>query len=56
MSLAKNELNDIEISNSKALIDLCINHDEFVSKNVLRVYNEMKKQIKNSTNKVVYII
>ena len=57
MSLAKNELNDIEISNSKALIDLCINHDEFVSvNNVLRVYNEMKKQIKNSTNKVVYII
>lgn len=57
MSLAKNELNDIEISNSKALIDLFINHDEFVSvNNVLRVYNEMKKQIKNSTNKVVYII
>ena len=33
---------------SKALIDLYINYDEFVSvNNKLREYNEMKEEIKN---------
>ena len=41
-------LNTIEVLISKALIDLYISHDEFVSvNNVLREYNEMKKKKKN---------
>ena len=38
--LWKAKLDSIEVLISKALIDLCINHDEFVSvNNVLRKYN-----------------
>ena len=46
--LAKSKLNSIEVLISKALIDLVIIHDEFVLiNNVLKEYNEMKKEIKN---------
>ena len=48
ISLAKSKLNKIEVLISKFLIDLNISHDEFVSiNNVLKVYEEMKKEIKN---------
>ena len=41
---------------SKALIDLYINHDEFISvNNVVREYNEMKEKMKNPENNVEYI-
>ena len=50
--LAKSKLNSIEILISKALIDSVISHDEFVSiNNVLKEYNKMKEEIKNSNNK-----
>ena len=46
--LGKDKLNPIKVLNSKALIDSCISHDEFVSlKNVLWEYYKMKKEIKN---------
>ena len=55
MSLAKTELNTIEVSISKALSNSYINNDEFVLVNkVLREYNEMKEEIKNSKNAVEY--
>ena len=45
---AKSKLNVIEVLISKALIDLNINHDEFVLRNnILKEYDEMKKEIKN---------
>ena len=57
MLLGKDKLNTIEILISKALIDSCINHDEFVlSNNVLREYNEMKNEIKSLQNSVEYAI
>ena len=44
----KTKLNTIEILISKALIDLFINHDKFVSlNNVLMESNEIKEEIKN---------
>ena len=47
MLIVKDKLNTIEVLISKALIDLYISHDEFVSvKNVLREYNEMEEEIK----------
>ena len=47
--LGKCKLNTIEVLISKALIDSYITHDEFVSvNNLLREYNEMKKEIKKS--------
>ena len=47
MLLGKTKLDAIEVLISKALIDSCITHDEFVSvNNVLREYNEMKQEIK----------
>ena len=50
MLLAKTKFTTIE-----ALIVSYINHDEFVSvNNVLREYNEMKEEIKNSKNAVEY--
>ena len=53
MFLGKDKLNTIEILISKALIDSCINHDEFVLlSNVLREYNEMKNEIKSLQNSV----
>ena len=46
--LAKSKLNSIETLISKALINSVISHDEFVLiNNVLKEYNEMKKEIKN---------
>ena len=47
--LGKTKLNTLEILISKALVDSCISHDEFVSLiNVLRKYNEVKEEIKKS--------
>ena len=47
--LGKTKLNTLEILISKALVDSCISHDEFVSViNVLRKYNEVKEEIKKS--------
>ena len=52
--LRKSKLDTIEVLISKALLDSRNNHDKFVSiNNVLREYNEMKEEIKNS---VEYII
>ena len=48
--LAKTKLDTIEVLISTALIDSYINHDEFISVNVLREYNEKKKEIKNAEN------
>ena len=46
--LAKSKLNTIEVLISKALIDSVISHGEFfLTKNVLKEYNEMKEEIKN---------
>ena len=57
MLLGKDKLNTIEVLISKTLIDSYISHDEFVSINdVLREYNEMKKEIKNPETFVEYII
>ena len=48
MLLGKANLNAIEFLLSKALIDIYISHDEFVSvNNVLRENNEKKEEIKN---------
>ena len=47
--LGKDKLNTIEVLISKALIDSYISQYEFVSaNNLLREYNEMKKEIRNS--------
>ena len=57
MLLAKTNLNAIEVLICKALINSYINHEEFISvNNVLRKYNEMKKEIKNPENAVKYTI
>ena len=55
MLLAKTELNTIDVSISKALSNSYITNDEFVLVNkVLREYNEMKEEMKNSKNAVEY--
>ena len=55
--LGKDKLNTIEVLISKALINSYISHDEFASvNNVLREYNEMKKEIKNPETSVEYTI
>ena len=47
--LAKSELNSIEVLIYKALIDSNISHNEFISvNNVLKEYDDMKEEIKNS--------
>ena len=47
MLLAKTKLNSTEVLISKALVDLCISHSEFVLViNVLREYDNMKEEIK----------
>ena len=52
--LAKTKWNSIEVLIFKASY---INHGKFVSvNNVLRVYNDMKKEIKNPEDAVEYII
>ena len=45
--LGKDQLNNTEVLISKSLIDSYTSHDEFVTVNVLREYNEMKEEIKN---------
>ena len=53
MLLVNTKLNTIEVLNCKSLIDSYISHDEFVSvNNLLREYNEMKEEIKNSESSV----
>ena len=52
--LGKAKLDTTEVWISKTLIDSYINHDGFVSVNVLREYNEIKKEIKNPRNAVEY--
>ena len=53
----KNKLNIIEVLISKSLIDLCISYDEFVPvNNVLRKFNDMKKEVKNPETSVKYVI
>ena len=55
MLLAKTKLNTIKVLISKRFIESYINHDKFVSvNNMLREYNEMKKEIKNPKNAVEY--
>ena len=45
--LAKTKFNSKEVLISKAFIDPCISHDEFISvNNVVREYDDMKKAIK----------
>ena len=53
--LGKDKLNTIEVLISKSLIDSYISHDEFVSvKNVVREFNDMKKEIKNPETYMEY--
>ena len=55
--LGKDKLNTIDFLFSKYLINSYISHDEFLSvNNVLREYNEMKKEIKNPETSVEYFI
>ena len=55
--LGKDMLNTIEVLISKALIDSYIIHDEFVLVNiVLREYNEMEEEIRNTETSVKYVI
>ena len=50
--LAKSKLNSTEILIYKGLIHSVISHDEFVLiNNVLKEYNQMKEEIKNSNEK-----
>ena len=49
---AKSQQNGIDLSISKALIDSNISHDEFILiNNMLKEFYDMKKKIKNSSNK-----
>ena len=53
----KDKLNTVEVLISKALIDLYISHDKFVSVNDIFVeYYEMKEEIKNPETSVENII
>ena len=53
--LGKDKLNTTEVLISKSLIDSYISHDEFVSvKNVVREFNDMKKEIKNPETYMEY--
>ena len=55
--MVKTKLNTIEVLVSKALIELCFNHDEFnLVNNLLKAYNEMKEEIKKPENEVSYDI
>ena len=55
MLLGKDKLNTIEVLIFKTLIDSYISRDEFVSvHNVLREYDEMKQEKKNSETSVEY--
>ena len=53
----KTKLNTIEVSVSRVLIGTYINHDEFVSvSNMLKEYDDMKKEIKNPNNRQICLI
>ena len=53
--LGKDKLNTTEVLISKSLIDSYISHDEFVSvKNVVREFNDMKKEMKNPETYMEY--
>ena len=55
MLLAKPKLTTIEVLTPKALIDSYINRDKFfLVNNVLREYNKMEEEIKNTKNVVQY--
>ena len=55
--LGKVKLDAIKFLLPEALIDSFVSHNKFVSvSNVLREYNETKKQIKNPQNVVEYAI
>ena len=57
MLLGKNKLNTIKFLISKASVDSCISHDEFVSvNNVSGNYNKIEKEIKNPETPVEYRI
>lgn len=49
---AKTILGAIKFLISKALINLYVNHDKFVSVNVLGKFNEIKEEIQNPENTV----
>ena len=52
--VAKTKLNSIKVLISKASIDSYINHDKFVLvNNVLREYNYINEEIKNSKNSTI---
>ena len=54
VSLAKTKLTMIAVLISKALIESYISHDRFVLiNNVLKEYDDMKEEIKNSRNSLV---
>ena len=51
--LGKDKLNTIEVLISKAVMESYMSHDQFFSVNdMLREYNKMKKEIKNSETSV----
>ena len=53
MFSGKTKLDTIEVLTSNDLIDSYINHYKFVSiNNVLREYDKIKREIKNSKNSV----
>ena len=57
MLLEKSILNTIYVLISKTLTDSYIDHDKLVSvNNVLREYNEIKEEIKNTESSVEYTI
>ena len=56
MLSAKTNLNTMVVLISKAFIKSYTNHDEFISVNALREYNENKEDIKNTKNPVEYAI
>ena len=49
--LTNNKLNSIEVLISKVLIDSNISQDEIVLVNMLKEYDDMKEEIKNSNNR-----
>ena len=57
VALAKNKSNAMEVLISKALMNPNVSHDEFVSvNNVLKEYDDMIKEIKNSNNKSICLM
>ena len=57
MLFGKDKVNTIEPLICKSLIDSYIGHNKFVSvNNLLREYNEIKKEVKNPETSVEYTI